>query len=352
MTHGKDISKWVVPTRDAVYYWLAHGKVHTKYLGEQTHSVTISFCSQNLKCLLRKRYQQNKPSQWKLYMKDCHSLGIIGIDYCRMRKRTIVLVSAPISELNGAEHGLIEANGYKRGFSSKYPFLFFKDRVMGSKMIVEYVTELLNLDIYELTVDRNGIWAINWIDNRQKKSLGCLALDKNPDDSLNGDEAVEYVLRNARASYCLGISDNVSDNFRFDGKLGPAENFVIQSYGHWVTLNNLINFDLISIAIVGSRLSVSDLFSFLRHWRVGGSPRLTFLFLRFENDSTFSGNFDEDLEVVETNEVGRYRILDKELVIKGGYSIQRMDGGKATIQWNFECFRMVVWHETATENGV
>ncbi|PIC30758.1 hypothetical protein B9Z55_021895 [Caenorhabditis nigoni] len=261
------------------------------------------------------------------------------------------MVADHISALNGETHKLIETNGYKRGFSSTYPVLYFEDRVMGTKMIVDCVSGLFNLDIYELVIGRNGIWAIDWINNRKQKLLGSIGLDNNCNDSLNGDETMDYVFRNARASDCLTVIDNVSDHFRFDGKLGPMEQLWICSYGHWVTIDNLMNFDFIKIGIIGSRISVSDLCSFLRHWRVGGSSRLTFLFLRFENDSTFFGNFDEDLEIVETNEVRKYRLSVEELVIEGGYSIQRMDGGKATIQWNFGWFRMVVWNERATENG-
>ncbi|CAO4375664.1 unnamed protein product [Caenorhabditis nigoni] len=184
--------------------------------------------------------------------------------------------------------------------------------------------------------------------------LECFGLNKNRNDSLNGDETVDYVLKNARASLYCNFDVNVSNNYKFNGKLGPMRQLWFRSNGHWVTLNNLMNFDFITIGVDGSRLSVTDLFSFLRHWRAGGSSRLTFLFLRFENDSTFSGNFDQDLEVVETNEVKKCRLDpddDRELVLEGGYSIQRMDGVKATIKWNSRWFKMVVWHERATENG-
>ncbi|CAO4374940.1 unnamed protein product [Caenorhabditis nigoni] len=235
-------------------------------------------------------------------------------------------------------------------FLNECPVIFFNDKVMGSKWIVDYVTRLFGLDIYGLTIDRNGIWAIDWIKNRQEKMLECFVLCKNPNDSLNGNEAVDYVLRSALAS--LYIDGKVSDNYKFNGKLGPTKKFWIRSCGHWVSIDNLMNFDVITIGIIGSRLSVSDVFSFLRHWRAGGSSRLTLLTLCFEKSSTFSGNFDEDLEIVETNEVRKYRLEDKEFVIKGGYSIQRMDGVKATIQWNFRWFKMVVWHETSTKNGV
>ncbi|PIC37156.1 hypothetical protein B9Z55_015883 [Caenorhabditis nigoni] len=273
------------------------------------------------------------------------SYTLVSIANCGIHNRANVMVADHISELNGAEHGLIETNGYKRGFSSEFLVLYFEDRVVGSKMIANYVSDLFNVDIYELVISRNGIWAIDWINNRQEKLLGSIALKNNPSDSSDGDEAVDVVLRNGRAFDGLSIGDNVSENFQFDGKLGPAEHLVIEPFGHWVTVNNLMNFDFINIAIGGSKLSVSDLCSFLRHWRSGGSSRLTFLSLSFENDSTFAGNFDEDLEIVETNEVRKYRVTaNLEIELKGGYSIQRMDGVKATINCGVRMFTMVVWH--------
>ncbi|UMM30984.1 hypothetical protein L5515_012645 [Caenorhabditis briggsae] len=151
--------------------------------------------------------------------------------------------------------------------------------------------------------------------------------------------------RHARVSrYCI-IDDCVSDDFEFNGKLGPMRKLFIGSIGHWVTLNNLINFDVLFIRIQGSILSVSDLNSFLRHWRTGGSARLEWLYLNFEK-GMFRETFDEDLEIVKTDEV---RVYDRssdalEWVFDGGYSIQRTDGVKAEIECGPGWFTMGVWH--------
>ncbi|PIC36026.1 hypothetical protein B9Z55_015180 [Caenorhabditis nigoni] len=151
---------------------------------------------------------------------------------------------------------------------------------------------------------------------------------------------------NARASGYIILRDIVSDNFRFDGKLGPANHLFIGSYGHWVTPNNLMNFDFIKIIIEESKLSVTDLNSFLRHWRAGGSSRLTFLKLDFKNDTMFE-NFDEDLEAVETDEVVEYRLSNGENLVYGnGYSIQRIDGVKALVRFEIHRFVMMVSNGT------
>ncbi|CAP31594.1 Protein CBG12646 [Caenorhabditis briggsae] len=46
--------------------------------------------------------------------------------------------------------------------------------VFGIKMVVDYATDLLSLDIYGLLIDENGMWAFDCINDRQEKLLGVL----------------------------------------------------------------------------------------------------------------------------------------------------------------------------------
>ncbi|ULT97723.1 hypothetical protein L3Y34_005507 [Caenorhabditis briggsae] len=65
---------------------------------------------------------------------------------------------------------------------------------------------------------------------------------------------------NARvSSHFYNIDGNVSGDFKFDGKLGPMKQLWIRSNGHWLTLNNLINFDVLFIRINGSPDSPSPI---------------------------------------------------------------------------------------------
>ncbi|CAO4369163.1 unnamed protein product [Caenorhabditis nigoni] len=215
---------------------------------------------------------------------------------------------------------------------------------MGSKLIVQYVTSLFNIDVYGLDIDRDGIWTIGWINGWQEKALAHFVFRKIPYIiDWYGDAAIDYALRNARASDYYNIDDVVSNNFRFDGNLGPMKELYIPDRGHWVTLNNLINFDAIHIVVRDSRLSVSDLYTFIRYWLAGGSPRLTLLYLEFENDTNFE-NIEKQLEVVEKNVVGDYRLSDDEedSHFDHGYSIQRNNGRKAVINFDLDHFVMMV----------
>ncbi|CAO4360756.1 unnamed protein product [Caenorhabditis nigoni] len=314
---------------------------------EPNEIVTVSFCSKKVRRLLKRHHQRREPLGWRLYMIDYGCWARVDIITPRHNYRVPVLSARHISVARyESEHKLIQMNEYKRVFSSDIPVLYFEDRVMGSKMIVDYVTDLFNQDIYGLIMDRNGIWAIDWINNRQEKKLNGLELVENDLYNCYGDAPLNYILRNKGATDYYKLRDHVSDNFRFDGKLGPAIKLSIHSNGHWVTLDNLKNFDFMGIEVEGSRLSVSDLHSFLKHWRSGGSHRLAFLQLVFEKDTDFE-HFEEELEIAENPNVVDNHLRDEEIADNpDGYSIQRNDGVKATIHFGIRHFVMIVWHPT------
>ncbi|CAO4375546.1 unnamed protein product [Caenorhabditis nigoni] len=302
--------------------------------------VTVSFCSRIVNRLLKGHYQRMKPMEWKLVMADTDSLPHVSIEteYKSKDDKTMIVIAAEdFSELNKSTP--IPNKGYATTFATEYPVIYFKDRVMAVQWVVVYVTDLFNLDVYELAIDTNGFWAIDWLNNRQGKMLVRFA--------WYGDEALDYVLRNARASEYYTLSGNVSDNYRFDGILGPANYLSISSNGHWVTLDNLMNFDFASIYVRRCRLSVPDLYAFIGHWLSGGSPRLTFLSLVFENQLDFEQldleHFEDELEVVERDVVGEFRLSDGENIqFDEGYSIQRSDGVKAVIEFGEVAFVLMV----------
>ncbi|PIC52509.1 hypothetical protein B9Z55_002589 [Caenorhabditis nigoni] len=282
------------------------------------------------------------------------SWSLVDIMTRTNKNRTNVMMARHISELPGTEHKLIEINGYICTFERDIPVLYFQDQVFGTKLVVDYVTDLFSLDIYGLTTFRNGLWAFDWINNRQEKLLDSLGLSKNPSYVLNKDKTVDNVLirlpcivyRNALSSDSVSINVNVSHNVRFNGKLGPVDVNLFDSNAHWVTCDYLMNCNAIKLFVSFSRISELDLNSFLRHWRAGGSPRLAYLKVFFASLDTYIENFDQDLEIVKTNEVRRFRVVAEEDVeeILEDYSIQRQDGVKATISCEFGYFTMIVWH--------
>ncbi|CAO4362241.1 unnamed protein product [Caenorhabditis nigoni] len=310
---------------------------------EPNEIVTASLCSKKVRRVLKNHYQRKKPSTWRLSM---FSWGLVDIVTRTVSNRINVMMARHIEKLPAEAHKSIEINGYKCTFEKGFPVLYFQDLVFGTKVVVDYVTDLFCLDIYGLLIDENGMWVFDWINNRQEKLLGHMGLSKNPTYVLNEEKTEDDVLIVRNASYCVSNNVNVSENIRFDGKRGPPDVLLFDLNLHWVTCDYLMKSDAIKLFVSGSIFSESDLNSFLRHWRAGGSPRLAYLKLLFENRDTYIENFDQDLEIVETNEARRFRVVAEEDVyeIQGDYSIQRWDGVEATISCQFGYFTMVVWH--------
>ncbi|PIC42275.1 hypothetical protein B9Z55_009403 [Caenorhabditis nigoni] len=290
---------------------------------------------------LKNHYQRRKPLEWKLIMSHLWYRGKVDIVTSKDDEKRMTVISLQPYRIDRSP---LES---KIKFNTEFLELYFESREMGSKMIVEYVTDLFSIGVYGLDIDRTGIWTIDWINKCQEKMLVRFDFYKYPNMiNWGGDAAIDYALRNARASDYYNLGDTVSDTFRFDGKMGPMKELYFPVRGHWVTLNNLINFDASHIVVRGSRLSVTDLYSFIRHWCAGGSPRLTFLKLEFEIETDFE-NFEEQLEVVETNVVGDYRLSDRkaDYHFEHGYSIQRNDGVKAVIDFDIDHLVMMVFSD-------
>ncbi|PIC36021.1 hypothetical protein B9Z55_015177 [Caenorhabditis nigoni] len=186
--------------------------------------VTASFCSNKVKQLLKRHHQRRKPLEWRFYMTNGgRDYWTVLVDIAESLKDTKILILAePISEEKEVhqEHELMETNEYNRGFRSKYPVLYFENLVIGSKMVVDYVTDLFNLDIYGLSIDRNGMWAIDWINNRQKM---LQRFDLVGRDIYNWceDEALDSVLSNGEeivfdGGYSIRRNDDVKAFLKFD----------------------------------------------------------------------------------------------------------------------------------------
>ncbi|PIC52560.1 hypothetical protein B9Z55_002612 [Caenorhabditis nigoni] len=301
---------------------------------EPNEIVTASLCSKKVRHLLKNHYQRRKPSKWRLSM---FSWGLVDIMTRTVSKRINVMMARHISEQEGTEHKSIEFNGYKGTLDKGLPILYFRDHVFGIKMVVDYVTDLFGLDIYGFTTGSDGLWAFDWINNRQEKLLGGKGLNKNPNYALNEDKTDDDVLI---------VRNDVSINARFNGKLGPPDVLLLDSDAHWVTCDYLMKSDAIKLFVSFSKLSELELNSFLRHWRAGGSPRLAYLKVRFDDEDTYFVNFDEDLETFETKAWTRFRVVvdDDCFEIREDYIIQRQDGVKATIHCGLGHFTMFVWH--------
>ncbi|PIC37229.1 hypothetical protein B9Z55_015925 [Caenorhabditis nigoni] len=126
-------------------------------------------------------------------MIESDSWGRVKIRTSKDGEQITVISAEHISELKQPKEISLGSNRYITTFDTDIMYLYFEDREMGSKMNVDYVTDLFNLDIYGLEIDRNAIWALDWINERQEKMLARFDFLSFCDH--NRDEEFDYVLR-------------------------------------------------------------------------------------------------------------------------------------------------------------
>ncbi|PIC37226.1 hypothetical protein B9Z55_015924 [Caenorhabditis nigoni] len=159
---------------------------------EPNEIVTASFCSNNVNRLLKSHYQRRKPVEWKLFLVDS---GGYSITIKTSKSRIEVISAKNVSELyTYPKPMLLKTNGYITKCYGSYVYLYFEDRVMGKKMVVDYATNLFNLDVYGLKIDCHSIWAIDWINERQEKMLAGVEFTWNFGDRV-ADKEFDHVLR-------------------------------------------------------------------------------------------------------------------------------------------------------------
>ncbi|PIC54541.1 hypothetical protein B9Z55_003752 [Caenorhabditis nigoni] len=107
-----------------------------------------------------------------------------------------------------------------------------------------------------------------------------------------------------------------------------------------------MSIDSIQITIGDSKLSTADIIKFLKHWLAGGMPRMEYIVIDSKNLNELEF-LTEELEpfVVPIEESRKYQInsFGDEFEFVGGYSIQREDGVKATINFGHDSFHMAKW---------
>ncbi|CAL2038385.1 unnamed protein product [Caenorhabditis brenneri] len=117
-------------------------------------------------------------------------------------------------------------------------------------------------------------------------------------------------------------------------------------------LNDLLMNNSKSIETDNLQMSSKDINKFIQLWMKGSNPRLEFLQL---------GNFTEEIPdenvimkgikytEVSKDQKRKFRCCRKELTVRGGMDIQRMDGTRATIRIsqveNKNVFKMFIWHD-------
>ncbi|PIC32997.1 hypothetical protein B9Z55_013136 [Caenorhabditis nigoni] len=316
--------------------------------------VSMSLCSKRSLNILKSNQLKNSRN-WELEMLDqddnkpnCPRVVIFLIDKCRYLE---VLSARSISDLKSQNPQFVNIGSHRvpAAFHKGLLQTYWEDRVQGLKAITDYTSSLFSLPVSNVTIYKNSLWMFEWVSKRQtvplKKVFWWTAFRKNED--FWDDEVFSSAMRQCSPTNKLYILSEPSVNYRLTERL-PKVNEIEISKAGWITLDNLMSIDSIEICIDESQLSTVDITKFLKNWLAGGMPRMEYIIITSKNFNELEV-FDEELQayVVPIEEKRKYQKnpFGFEFEFVGGYSMQRKDGIKATINFRNGSFHMAKWND-------
>ncbi|EGT39842.1 hypothetical protein CAEBREN_03493 [Caenorhabditis brenneri] len=169
-------------------------------------------------------------------------------------------------------------------FGDKFIRTYWIYKEVGTQQIIDYICDLFTMDVQRLSMQKPKAWFINFIKNRQTRSLKDFVIQT----VYLSKEETELILK---------LNSN---EMMFHGTL--KYNFLHLDYGYWVTLDHLKNSEITEFSISTSELTEHDMNQFLKHLMAGGCPQLKFLSVGI-NDIDIQNIFvDIQNKVVEVTE--------------------------------------------------
>ncbi|EFO95906.1 hypothetical protein CRE_17577 [Caenorhabditis remanei] len=306
--------------------------------------VSLSFCSRKSHSVIKT--QRRAPFDGRL----CVSGPNRNVMFYSVKNLTRVLRAANYLHCsNSDKNNYVKMNGqYVPVEVHRYSgyLISYSDNTMnGLKAITEYVTDLFNLDVAVLKINRESFHLIEWMNSRQKTPLKKVVhLGWR---SRSTEDEMYYILRHCRCSSEIRIHSEAPPNFRLSEKFRQIDCLVIW-HGQWVTLDNLLTMDGINIILEKSTLTNTDLNVFLKHWLTGGCPRLKLFWANTGSVDLFQVLADLLHNTVYMENRRNYTSpFGYTLTLSDGYDIQRSDGVTATVHYHPpRTFVIAVWPET------
>ncbi|EFO94721.1 hypothetical protein CRE_12291 [Caenorhabditis remanei] len=289
--------------------------------------VSMSLCSQKCQSVI-KTYRR-KSIDWRLYVscfthfflsfhKFCHHQFVVvasGLQKMTNRTRFVEMNGQNVALTVNEEKGFLETH--------------WKDEVNGLKILTDYVTQLFNIDVLEITFNRKNIWMIDWVNSRQQSHVTSVYCE-DWKDTLTEDE-LTHILRDCPASFRTVIYPSPPPNFQFRENFRSIDYLSI-SDGSWVTIDNLLTMDGREIMLFKSSLTSININTLLKHWLAGGSPRLKLFSAKTVNldlDALFA-----DINVVLVESLRQYTSPSQiKCRFSFGYDLRRKDGVTATVHY-------------------
>ncbi|CAL2028051.1 unnamed protein product [Caenorhabditis brenneri] len=220
---------------------------------------------------------------------------------------------------------------------------FWNNELVGVMYIAEHVSRLFSLPIHDLSFDRKSLHFLDWINNRDQTPLREVNFEE---DSTVTENEFKYLLSNHNSSEELQLFTSPPKSFKTELKFAKNLRKLDINPSYWVTIENLLELDVVYMTIENSELKSSDINRFLKHWLNGGSSRTTCMVVEL-NGPVVGFQLLDGIEVdrVDDESSRTYTFLDNEdsTTFHGGLDIARRDGVTATIISGGGCVNFLVW---------
>uniref|UniRef100_A0A1I7UK26 F-box domain-containing protein n=1 Tax=Caenorhabditis tropicalis TaxID=1561998 RepID=A0A1I7UK26_9PELO len=262
----------------------------------------FSLCSRRANRYVKLYY--NRFLKWKMFITGFSRQPVIQVEK-KSRNQTIVAIKENI-ELPSVEKVTIGRHIVSFVKTPENCELYWDDRRIGFKTVVDYICELFSPLPNHLCVGPDFIWMLEMFNNLSQHIVVTPVLTAAPClefFQLNEEECLE-VLTTKIKSPTFDWGGSFPENFSYAGSFGVHDRFTIDE-GLWVTVDNLVSMGetCSEVSIYKSKLSSGDLNTFLKMWLNQKANALRLLVIKCENinrDVIFDGLENEMITVEGT----------------------------------------------------
>uniref|UniRef100_A0A1I7UN07 FBA_2 domain-containing protein n=1 Tax=Caenorhabditis tropicalis TaxID=1561998 RepID=A0A1I7UN07_9PELO len=190
--------------------------------------------------------------------------------------------------------------------------------------LVEHITSLFDIQVDTVVIKNDsGTRFMNWVQQRQRSlrmvdvnSYGLMEWQFDSEDLKN-------IIMECEADH---IQLNALHSSPFEIRnLNKKFNVFECLKGTWITVDNLMTLDCVSITVKERRFTCAELNTFLNHWFQGGSPRLRTLIVAVGeyNRQEVSNGLDAHLT---TEKILIMSYCGTKYQITGFWEVERNDG--------------------------
>uniref|UniRef100_A0A1I7UN04 F-box domain-containing protein n=1 Tax=Caenorhabditis tropicalis TaxID=1561998 RepID=A0A1I7UN04_9PELO len=217
---------------------------------------------------------------------------------------------------------------------------FWAEPIVGTMELVEHVSSLFDIQVDKVVITKkdSGTRLMNWVQTRQRSLRMLEVLSFNEMEDQFESEDLKNIILECKAE---NIHLNALHSSPFEIQSLNKKFKVFECLrGTWITVDNLMTLDCISITVEGRRFTCAELNRFIKSWLQGRSPRLGVLRV-----SAADYNFHELFDGLDA------RLSSEKIVIQSGhlnafngfFEVVRSDGITAGFKFFPDFFWFGVW---------